>query len=209
MIGRTDTDGTAPTVYVIDDDKAVRDSLRWLIESDDFPVETYASATAFLSECEFGDLGCVLADVRMPEMSGLELLGELGRCGVAIPVIVITGHGDVAMAVRAMKAGAFDFVEKPFDDGTLLDLVRNAVTASMQLRDLASEETDARNRLERLTPREREVLDAIAQGAPNKAVAGALGISEKTVEAHRAHIMGKMEASSFAVLVRKTFAAGL
>ena len=145
----------------------------------------------------------------MPEMSGLELLGELGRRGVGIPVIVITGHGDVAMAVRAMKAGAFDFVEKPFDDGTLLDLVRNAVTASMQLRDLAFEETDARDRLERLTPREREVLDAIVRGAPNKAVAGALGISEKTVEAHRAHIMAKMEAASFAELVRKTIAAGL
>jgi len=195
-----------PVVHIVDDDAAVRDSLRWLIESPEYRVESHASAAGFLDRVTGEGPGCVLADVRMPRMSGLDLLAEMARRQSPLPVIVITGHGDVAMAVRAMKAGAFDFIEKPLDDEILLDLVGNAIAQSVRAFASTDARVQARHRLARLTPREREVLERIVRGAPNKAVAGALGISEKTVEAHRAHIMGKMEAVSFAELVRMTIA---
>ncbi len=196
-----------PTIYVIDDDSAVRDSLRWLIESADHEVQTFASTRAFLDQLELDHPSCILADVRMPGLGGIDLLGELAGRGIDIPVIIITGHGDIAMAVRAMKAGAFDFIEKPLDDNILLALVEKAISNSLRTFDASDFRVESRSQLLRLTPRERQVLSQIVQGAANKTVAGVLEISEKTVEAHRAHIMSKMEATSFAELVRKTIAA--
>lgn len=193
--------GQRPVVYVVDDDKAVRESLRWLIEAEDLAVETFAAAEALLSLTAFAACGCVVADLRMPGMSGLDLQRELKKRGAALPLIVITGHGEVAVAVRAMKEGAFDFLEKPLDDGQFLDVARRAIAYSQDAGDDRRCLTEVRRRLGALTARERQVLDLIVAGQPNKCVAYALGISDKTVEAHRARIMSKMAAGSFAELV--------
>jgi two-component system, LuxR family, response regulator FixJ len=207
---------TPAKVFVIDDDAAVRESLRWLIESTDLAVETFASAGDFLARARPGAAsatpGCIVTDVRMPGPSGLDLLSELARRAVTLPVVVITGHGDVPMAVKAMKLGAFDFVEKPIDDQHFLAIVQKAVSHSRlpaaARPKLAAAAVQVRERLERLSQRERQVLDLIVDGRPNKAVAHALNISEKTVEAHRAKIMDKMAARSFAALVRDVVTAG-
>ncbi len=196
------------TVFVIDDDAAVRHSLRWLIESANHRVESFASARDFLERSRIRGPGCIVTDVRMPGMSGLELQEVLAGRGMPLPLIVITGHGDVGMAVRAMKAGAFDFVEKPFKDEALLSVVEAALAQSRRTFDERVFRAEMQALLRRLTPREREVLDMIVAGASNKDVAGRLGISEKTVEAHRAHIMEKMEARTFADLLRRVLAVG-
>ena len=191
-----------PTVFVVDDDDAVRDSLRWLIASVDIPVETYASAGEFLGAFEPGVSGCLLVDVRMPGMSGLELQKFLADRKIEIPVIIITGHGDVQMAVEAMKGGAFDFVEKPFNDQPLLNLVQRALEHG---RGIASEQArinEIKSGLEKLTYRERQILDMIVAGKSNKNIAGNLEIAPKTVEAHRARVMKKMKADSLAELIR-------
>jgi len=204
---RTAAASTA-TVYVIDDDEAVRTSLDWLILSVNLPVRTFASARAFLDGYRPGDEGCVIADVRMPGMSGLELQRKLAESASQLPIIIITGHGDIHMAVDAMKAGAFDFIEKPFDDQLLLDLVQKAVEQSLAAsQDHALREELAR-RLDLLTPREHEVLDLVMLGEPNKRIALALGICEKTVEAHRAKVMEKTQARSIAELIKMVIAAG-
>jgi FixJ family two-component response regulator len=195
-----------PIVFVVDDDQAARESLSWLIGSVHLRVRSFASAAEFLAACSPGQSGCVIADVRMPGLSGLDLQAELRRRGIDLPVIVVTGHGDVPMAVRAMKAGAIDFVEKPFNDQVLIDLVQNAVKQSLAARRSEREKQGVRARLEQLTPRERQVLDMIAAGESNKGIAHALGISEKTVEAHRAHVMDKMQAKSFAELMKLVIA---
>lgn len=199
---------TKATVYVIDDDQAVRASLKFLIESDVHPVETFASAQAFLALPLQDEVGCIITDVRMPGMSGLELQEALNARGVTLPLIVITGHGDVGMAVRAMKSGAYDFVEKPFKDRELLAVVDRAIVESKETEADRTFRREARLLLRRLSPRERQVLALIAAGAPNKQVASGLGISEKTVEAHRSNIMAKMQASSFADLVTKVVSSG-
>jgi len=192
----------APTVFVVDDDEAMRNSLRWLIESVGLAVECHDSAESFLDSYYPGRSGCLLLDVRMPGMSGLELQEYLHRNEINIPVIIITGHGDVPMSVRAMKEGAIDFIEKPFNDELLLDAIRNALAVNEKQREKQALRAELAARLATLTPREHEVMEMVTAGKSNKEIASALGVSAKTVEAHRAKVMDKMQASSLAELVR-------
>lgn len=191
-----------PVVFVVDDDEAMRSSLRWLIESVGMKVETHSSANRFLESYYPGRAGCLLLDVRMPGMSGMELQAHLTREQIKIPVIIITGHGDVDMAVRAMKAGAVDFIEKPFNDDALLNSLRAALAFDEKQRHLQARRAQIAARLAELTPREHEVMDMVTDGCSNKDIATALGVSAKTVEAHRARVMDKMGAESLAELVR-------
>lgn len=190
------------TVFVVDDDQAMRNSLKWLIGSVGMQVECYDSADAFLNSYYPGRAGCLLLDVRMPGMSGLELQELLVSRGITLPVIIITGHGDVPMAVRAMKSGAIDFIEKPFNDEVLLDGIRNALALDERRRGAQQERSQVMERLIHLTPREHEVMLMVTDGKSNKEIANELGVSAKTVEAHRARVMEKMQASSLAELVR-------
>jgi RNA polymerase sigma factor (sigma-70 family) len=197
------------TVFVVDDDQAMRNSLKWLIESVAMQVETFHSANAFIESYYPGRSGCLLLDVRMPGMSGLELQEYLAANRIAIPVIIITGHADVPMAVRAMKAGAVDFIEKPFNDELLLESIRQALQLDERQRDLQAQRAEIATRLARLTPREHEVMVMVTNGRANKEIASSLGVSAKTVEAHRARAMEKMEAGSLAELVRMAIHANL
>jgi len=197
-----------PTVFVVDDDQAMRNSLKWLIESIGMKIKTYGSADEFLSSYYPGRAGCLLLDVRMPGMSGLELQAYLAREDSRLPVIIITGHGDVAMAVKAMKSGAVDFIEKPFHDEDLLSSIRNALDFDEKQRALQSQRAQIAARLAELTPREHEVMDMVTEGLANKEIAAVLGVSAKTVEAHRARVMDKMRARSLAELVRMALIAG-
>ncbi len=190
------------TVFIVDDDAAVRRFLLGLIASVDLPVEAYASAQEFLDAYEPGRPGCLLLDVRMPGMSGLELQTKLVERAIRLPVIILTGHGDVQVAVRAMKVGAFDFIEKPFSNELLLDRIQKAVTESVHADNNRAEQDEIIGRIRRLTPRERQVLDLVVAGETNKGVASRLDISEKTVETHRARVMEKMCAKSLAGLVK-------
>ncbi len=190
------------TVFVVDDDSAMRNSLRWLIESIGMPVEVFASADEFVKRYVPGRAGCLLLDVRMPGMSGLELQEYLNQNQIHIPIIIITGHGDVQMAVRAMKAGADDFIEKPFNDEVLLDAIRNAMQRDREYRDSQAARAEIAARLACLTPREHEVMGMVTEGKSNKEIANLLGVSSKTIEAHRARVMEKMAARSLAELVR-------
>jgi len=196
----------APTVWIVDDDEAMRSSLKWLIESVGMRVESHSSANEFLQTHYPGRFGCLLLDVRMPGMSGLELIEHLGAQQMMPPTIIITGHGDVPMAVRAMKSGALDFIEKPFNDEVLLDAIRRALVAEEQRRDITAEVADVAARLAHLTPREHEVMQMVTEGKSNKEIANSLGVSAKTVEAHRARVMEKMQAGSLAELVRMAIA---
>jgi two-component system response regulator FixJ len=195
------------TVYIVDDDAAVRDSLRMMLESAGYTVRGYDAARSFLSDADL-ERGCLVVDIRMPGMSGLELQEELARRNIALPVIIITGHGDVPLAVRAMTAGATDFIEKPFDDQRMLDSIARALQIAGQKRSRGIEQQAARDLLALLTPREREVLDQLVKGQPNKIVAHELGISPRTVEIHRSHIMEKMRARNLSDIVRTTLVAG-
>ncbi len=194
-------------VYIVDDDEAVRDSLRWLLEGNGFGVRTFASAESFLQAYDPAPFACLVLDVRMHGMSGIELHDELLRRGHDLPLIFMTGHGDVPMAVSRMKLGAIDFLEKPFDDQQLCRIVGLALEKAVERRS----EVDQRERnltlLSRLTPRERQVLDLIAAGRLNKQIADDLSISIKTVEAHRANIMDKFEVRTMADLMRKFLTA--
>ena len=194
------------SVHVVDDDAAVCDSLRVLLASAGFPVQTYDSAVAFLATAA-GRAGCVLTDVRMPEMDGLELQQRLSQRKIHLPVIVMTGQGDIPLAVRAMKAGAVDFLEKPFDDAALLDAVRRALAESNRREESESASAETSRRLAALTPREREVLDLLVVGLSNKAIAIKLGASPRTVEVHRARVFEKLSARSLPDLVRLVLAA--
>jgi len=198
-----------PTVFVVDDDQAMRNSLKWLIESVAMQVETFDSADAFIRSYYPGRSGCLLLDVRMPGMSGLELQEYLMQQRISIPVIIITGHGDVPMAIRAMKAGAVDFIEKPFNDELLLESIRHALQRDEQQRDQQRQRAEIAERLARLTPREHEVMAMVTGGKANKEIAASLGVSAKTVEAHRARVMEKMEAHSLAELVRMAMLANM
>jgi FixJ family two-component response regulator len=190
------------TVYVVDDDEAVRRFLRGLIQSVGLRVETYATAQEFLDACRGAPSGCLLLDIRMPGMSGLELQADLKRREIDIPVIILTGHGDVKVAVHAMKAGAVDFIEKPFNNELLLHAVQKAVADSLRAGGSRIRRQEIMQRLEALTSRERQVLDLVVAGETNKGAARQLGISEKTVEIHRAKVMEKMHARSLAELVK-------
>jgi two-component system response regulator FixJ len=189
-------------VYVVDDDRAVRDSLGLLLRSVGIANETYESAGAFLDAYEPGRVSCLVADIRMPGMSGLELQRELNDRKVRIPLIFITGHGDVPMAVEAMKGGARDFLTKPFRDQDFLDRVRAAVSEAESGFEGEQKLRDVRERYESLTRRETEVMDMVVKGAANKVIAMDLGVSQRTVELHRARVMQKMKVRSLAELVR-------
>jgi two-component system, LuxR family, response regulator FixJ len=191
-----------PTVFIVDDDEAVRGSLRLLLKSVGLVPAALGSAREFLAKYDPAQPGCLVLDVRMPEMSGLELQEQLNLQGAVIPVIFITGHGDVPMAVEAMQAGAFDFLQKPFRDQDLIDRIQRALERDRANRAALNERSLIRERLESLTPREREVLTMVSSGKPNKVMAADLGVSQRTVEIHRARVMEKMAASSLAQLVR-------
>ncbi len=192
----------APMVFVVDDDDAVRSSLRLLFRSMGLATSCFGSAADFLRSYDAGQPGCLVLDVRMPGMSGMELQHELSVRGAMIPVIFITGHGDIPMAVEAMQHGAFDFLQKPFRDQDLLDRVQRALERDAENRQSLRAVDGIRERLDSLTPREREVLQLIVAGKANKVVAGALSVSQRTVEIHRARVMEKMQARSLAQLVR-------
>ncbi len=191
-----------PTVFIVDDDLAVARSLRWLIESVQIKVETFASAQAFLDGYDAAKPGCLVLDVRMPGMSGIELQERLTAQRIRVPIIFITGHGDVQMAVRAVQAGAFDFIEKPFNDQDLLDRMQRAISFDAERRGRDSQRAQLSALIASLTPREREVMDLVVEGMSNKAVANTLGLSAKTVEVHRAKVMEKMNARSVSDLVK-------
>jgi RNA polymerase sigma factor (sigma-70 family) len=198
-----------PTVFVVDDDDAVRSSLRLLLKSVGIAAVAYGSAQEFLAAYEAEQPGCIVLDVRMPGMSGLEMQEQLNLRGAMIPVIFITGHGDIPMAVEAMQQGAFDFLQKPFRDQELLDRIQRALARDRDNRTHLHQKDRIRERFETLTPREREVLDLVTRGMPNKVMAAELGVSQRTVEIHRARVMEKMEASSLAQLVRMTLDLGV
>ena len=189
-------------VHIVDDDEALRDSLAWMLEANGYAVATHESGEAFLAACTPDMIGCIVLDVRMPGMSGLELFEELGRRRYGLPVVFITGHGDVPMAVSALKKGAVDFIEKPFSEADMLRLIEQCLTLERGNRDKRLQEADTVRRLEHLTQREREVLGLIIVGKLNKQIADVLGISIKTVEVHRARVMEKMGVNSLAELVQ-------
>ncbi|SJZ92221.1 response regulator transcription factor [Consotaella salsifontis] len=189
-------------VYVVDDDAAMRDSLAWLIGSLGLKVEAFASAEDFLAALRPGRPGCLVTDVRMPGMSGLELQDALANTESLLSVVVITGHADVPMAVRALRSGAVDFIEKPFNDQMLLDRVNAALARSFTTYDDRARRADLEARLSRLTARERQVAERVVEGRPSKAIAAELNLSLKTVEVHRHNIMEKLEVASVAELTR-------
>jgi RNA polymerase sigma factor (sigma-70 family) len=191
-------------VCVVDDDEAMRDSLRWLLESAGYRVTSYASAERFLAACRLEGTSCLVLDVRMPGLTGIELQHELNRRGATLPIIFITGHGDVPMAVDALKNGAFHFLEKPFKGEKLLQLIDQAATLGTPAEAERAQRRCAAARLATLTQREREVMDLVVLGRKNRQIAEALGISVKTVEVHRSRAMEKMDVSSVAELVQAT-----
>jgi FixJ family two-component response regulator len=191
-----------PTVFIVDDDEAVRGSLRLLIRSVGLQAKACGSAREFLEGYDARQPGCLVLDVRMPGMSGLELQQELNQRGATIPVVFITGHGDVPMAVEAMQHGAFDFLQKPFRDQDLLDRVQRALGRDAESRAALAARAQIAERLASLTPRELEVMRLVTRGKANKVIGGELGVSQRTVEIHRAHVMEKMQAGSLAELVR-------
>jgi RNA polymerase sigma factor (sigma-70 family) len=193
----------SPLVCVVDDDEALRDSLRWLLESAGYRTALYPTAERFLACQRSAGASCLVLDVRMPGLTGLELQQELNRRGQPLPIIFITGHGDVPMAVEAVRNGAFHFLEKPFDDAQLLEVIDQAASGADAHTDRA-QRCRAAARLATLTQREREVLDLVVNGRKNKQIAESLGISIKTVEAHRAHAMEKMGVATVAELVRES-----
>lgn len=196
-------------VHVIDDDEAMRDSLQFLFKSAKLDVETYDSGLAFLKALPKIKGGCVVTDVRMPGLSGIELLRKLRTMSFELPVIVMTGHGDITLAVEAMKAGAADFLEKPFDDEALLKATRNALDRYGKEAKKESEKTEILKCVQSLSQRERQVFEGLIAGQPNKIIAANYNISPRTVEIYRAHVMSKMRAESLSELVRMGLVAGL
>ncbi|GAB6043779.1 response regulator transcription factor [Endothiovibrio diazotrophicus] len=197
------------TVFVVDDDPALRDALSLLMQSVQQPVEAFDSAQAFLDAFDPRRRGCLVLDIRMPGMSGLDLQSRLNELGSTLPVIIITGHGDVPMAVRALKNGAMDFLEKPFNDQMLLDCVKRALEVNARESDQAARRSTIEGRLALLTPRERQVLELVVAGKSNKEMAADLGVSQKTIEAHRAKVMEKTRARSLSELMRMILTDGV
>ena len=195
-------------VYVVDDDPAMRHSLAWLIGALGVPVESFASGEEFLRAVRPDQPGCLVTDVRMPGMSGLELQDTLARAGSLLAVVVITGHADVPMAARAFRAGAVDIIEKPFNDQMLLDRVYEGLEKSSRAWEERTRKDDVRSLLARLTPRERQVADLVVAGKPNKVIAAEINLSLKTVEVHRHNMMEKLEVGSVADLTRLLMEAG-
>jgi two-component system response regulator FixJ len=198
---------TKGTIFIVDDDAAVRDSLCALLEAEGFAVEGFESAKAFLGGFKSKEACCVIADIRMPDMDGLELQEEIIKRGWGLPVIIITGHGDVPLAVRAMKAGAVDFIEKPFDDEILRASINRGIAQSRRSRGENAVVQEVESRIAQLTAREREVMEHLVAGRPNKVIAHRMDISPRTVEVHRGRVMEKMQARSLSDLVRMALAA--
>jgi two-component system response regulator FixJ len=205
---RSSPNNSRATIFIVDDDTAVRDSLKMLLRSVGQAVETFGSGQEFIDAYSEDRPGCLVLDIRMPGMSGLELQQKLNERHSIMPIIFITGHGDVPMAVEAMQAGAVDFIQKPFRDQDLIDRINQALEKDQNNRASLGERNDIRKRLETLTPREREVLDLVVHGKANKVIAGDLRLSQRTVEIHRARVMEKMQASSLAHLVRMVLEVG-
>ena len=196
------------TVHVIDDDADARESLEFLLSTADVTATAYGSAADFLAVAA-GARGCIVTDLRMPEIDGMELVRRLGEMGVTLPVIVITGHGDVPLAVEAMRAGVRDFIEKPFNDETILSAIAGALALSDAEREQGAEKAEYLARIDSLTARERQVLDGLVAGKANKVIARDLDISPRTVEIYRANVMLKMQADSLSALVRMAITAGV
>jgi FixJ family two-component response regulator len=201
-MARTLDVATTPTVYVVDDDDGMRRALSLLLNTVGYSTAAFASPREFLDKVKPDAAGCLVLDIRMPGMSGLELQQQLNRMGSMLPVIFITGHGDVPMAVQAMKEGAFEFVQKPFRDQDLLDRINHALEHDKENRNTLAQRADVSHRFESLTPREKQVMEMVVDGAANKVIAIDLGLSERTVEIHRAKVMEKMGARSVAHLVK-------
>ncbi len=193
-------------VHVVDDDESARESLAFLLESADFEVVAYASAPAFLEALAAATPGVIITDVRMPEMSGQELVVRLGALKVKMPIVMITGHGDIPMAVEAMRSGVVDFIEKPFSESRMLDALARAFK-SVEATPASNDQAQVLKRIETLSERERQVLDGVVAGHANKVIARELGISPRTVEIYRAKLMTKMQADNLAALVRMTLSA--
>ena len=191
-----------PTIYIVDDDDGMRRALVTLLSTVGYPTAAFSRAADFLAKYTADDPGCLVLDIRMPEMSGLELQQQLNRMGSMLPVIFITGHGDVPMAVQAMKEGAFEFIQKPFREQDLLDRINHALQLDAENRKEQARRSEVAKRVETLTPREREVMGLVVEGEANKVIAIDLGLSERTVEIHRAKVMEKMGARSVAHLVK-------
>jgi FixJ family two-component response regulator len=191
-----------PTVFVVDDDEALRRSLSYLIESVGLEVETFAGGEEFLAACDPDRPGVLVLDLRMPGIGGLDVQRELSRRRIELPIILLTGHAEVSTAVRSLKEGAFDFIEKPFSDQVLLDSIQAAIREDRSIRSQRLRHDDIAERVERLTQREREVMAHVVVGEANRVIAEHLGLSPKTVEVHRAHVMEKLEVHSLAELVR-------
>jgi two-component system response regulator FixJ len=196
-------------IHVIDDDAAMRDSLAFLLDVNGFQAEVFESANTFVAKAMNNAPACVVSDIRMPGMNGIELVRKLKTDGISCPVILITGHGDVALAVEAMKAGAVDFIEKPFDDAILLGAIRSALESRPASQGDSAARTEAQARLAELSPRERDVLQGLVAGKINKVIAHELSISPRTVEVYRANLMAKTGARSVSELMRIALAAGL
>ena len=198
-----------PTAYVVDDDEAIRTLWRWLMESNAIPVQTYATAAEFISAYRRDAPGCLVLDLNLPGMNGLELQGYLGREGIAIPIVFVTGHADVPAAVSALKGGAVDFIEKPFGYREVVSVIRKALARDAEIREARSQRSAVANRIASLTERERDVLRRVIEGKQNKVIAAELDISMKTVEYHRSKVMEKMGAESVATLVQLTLGFAL
>jgi two-component system response regulator FixJ len=201
--------GSKRTIHLVDDEEAIRRSAGFMLRTSGFAVEAYPSGVAFLKVVRSVEPGCILLDVRMPEMDGLEVQTTLAQLGVTMPVIVLTGHGDVSIAVRAMKAGAVDFLEKPFEKAGLLAAIEQAFVRLDDADAHSARAGEARVRIAALTGREQDVLQGLAHGYPNKTIAFDLGISPRTVEVHRANLMSKLGVNSLSDALRIAFAAGL
>lgn len=196
-------------VHIVDDEDAIRRSAGYMLKTSGYVVETWQSGTAFLKEVRHVEYGCILLDVRMPDIDGLDVQHALAERGITMPVVIMTGHGDIGIAVRAMKAGAVDFLEKPFEKAVLLSAIEDAFERIAATDGASARAAEAEIILGSLTAREREVLDGLAQGLPNKTIAYDLGISPRTVEVHRANVMTKLDVRSLSDALRIAFAAGM
>jgi two-component system response regulator FixJ len=196
-------------VHVVDDEEAIRRSIGFMLKTSGFAVHSYSSGDDFLAAVKSAEVGCVLMDIRMPGMDGLEVHEEMRRRGITLPVVVLTGHGDVNLAVRAIKGGAIDFIEKPFEKAALIHAIEDAFRRIEETNKDQVDADEARTRLAVLTPRERDVLEGLVRGDPNKTIAYALGISTRTVEVHRANLMAKLGRRSLSDVLHLAFTAGI